>query len=114
MAWLLVGSIPGVLLGSQMSIRIPERSLRFAFAFVLVLSGIKLVGVPHAGVVIVVALAAGAVALSVYAVRQLFIRQVALASDWTTNLESAGLAPRPLDGSPPRVARRDHRRVRGH
>ena len=48
MGWLLVGSIPGVLLGSQMSIRVPERSLRLSFAFVLVLSGIKLLGVPHA------------------------------------------------------------------
>ena len=81
MAWLLVGSIPGVLLGSQMSIKIPERSLRIAFAFVLVLSGIKLVGVPQASVIIVIALAVGAVALAVYALRQLFGRQVAAASD---------------------------------
>ena len=41
--WLLVGSIPGVLIGSHLSIRVPERALRVAFAFVLVLSGIKLV-----------------------------------------------------------------------
>ncbi|MFL5963679.1 MAG: TSUP family transporter [Gaiellaceae bacterium] len=41
MAWLLVGSIPGVLLGSHFSIRVPERALRLGFAFVLVLSGIK-------------------------------------------------------------------------
>jgi uncharacterized membrane protein YqgA involved in biofilm formation len=67
---LLVGSIPGVLLGSQMSIRIPERSLRFAFAFVLVLSGIKLVGVPQASLIIVIALCIGALALTVYVVRQ--------------------------------------------
>ena len=46
MAWLLVGSIPGVLLGSHLSIRVPERAIRTAFAFTLVLSGIKLVGVP--------------------------------------------------------------------
>jgi uncharacterized protein len=77
MAWLLVGSIPGILLGSQMSIRIPERSLRFAFAFVLVLSGIKIVGVPQASLIVVVALAVGAVALAVYSLRQLFARQIA-------------------------------------
>ncbi len=46
MAWLLVGSIPGVLIGSHLSVRVPERSLRIAFGFVLILSGIKLVGVP--------------------------------------------------------------------
>ena len=31
MAWLLVGSIPGVLIGSSLSIKIPERALRVAF-----------------------------------------------------------------------------------
>ena len=44
--WLLVGSIPGVLIGSHLSVRVPERALRIAFAFVLVLSGIKLVEAP--------------------------------------------------------------------
>src|ERR1051325_7106066 len=81
MAWLLVGSIPGILLGSQMSIRVPERSLRFAFAFVLVLSGIKLVGVPQASLIIVVALGAAAVVLAVYVVRQWLTREVAPSSN---------------------------------
>ena len=43
MGWLLVGSIPGVIIGSHLSVRVPERPLRVAFAFVLLLSGIKLV-----------------------------------------------------------------------
>jgi uncharacterized membrane protein YfcA len=73
-AWLLIGSIPGVLLGSQMSIRIEERALRVAFAAILVLSGIKLVGVPQASLIIVIALATGALALAVYAGRRLFGR----------------------------------------
>jgi uncharacterized membrane protein YfcA len=77
MAWLLVGSIPGILLGSQMSMRIPERALRFAFSFVLVLSGIKLVGVPQASLIIVVALCGAAVLLGVYVVRQWLTREVA-------------------------------------
>jgi uncharacterized membrane protein YfcA len=68
-AWLLVGSIPGVLAGSQMSIKIPEWPLRFAFAMVLMLSGIKLVGVPHASVIIVIALGVGAALLIAYGVR---------------------------------------------
>ena len=46
MAWLLVGSIPGVLIGSHLSIRVPERALRIAFGFVLILSGIKIVKMP--------------------------------------------------------------------
>jgi hypothetical protein len=66
MAWLLVGSIPGVLLGSHFSVRVPERALRMGFAFVLVLSGIKLVGVPGASKIIVAGIAIGAVALLVW------------------------------------------------
>jgi uncharacterized protein len=81
MAWLLVGSIPGVLLGSQMSIRIPDRALRIAFSVVLVLSGIKLVGVPQGTLVIVIALSVGALALAVYALLQLFARPPAPAPD---------------------------------
>jgi len=69
MAWLLVGSIPGVLAGSQMSIKIPEWPLRFAFSLVLMLSGIKLVGVPYASVIIVIALGVGAALLIGYGVR---------------------------------------------
>ena len=63
MAWLLVGSIPGVLVGSHLSVRVPERSLRIAFGFVLILSGIKLVGFPAATLIIEIAVALGALAL---------------------------------------------------
>jgi uncharacterized protein len=63
MAWLLVGSIPGVLIGSHLSIRIAERALRSAFAFTLILSGIKLVEVPGATLIIEVGVALGALTL---------------------------------------------------
>jgi uncharacterized membrane protein YfcA len=63
MAWLLVGSIPGVLIGSNLSIRVPERALRMGFAFVLVLSGIKLVKLPAANAIII---AGAVVALIVF------------------------------------------------
>ncbi|MGZ4290096.1 MAG: sulfite exporter TauE/SafE family protein [Gaiellaceae bacterium] len=61
MAWLLVGSIPGVLIGSHLSIRVPERALRMAFAFVLALSGIKLVKLPNADTIIEIGIAVGIV-----------------------------------------------------
>jgi uncharacterized protein len=51
-AWLLIGSIPGVLIGSNLSVKVPERALRVAFAFVLVLSGVKLVEFPAATTII--------------------------------------------------------------
>jgi uncharacterized protein len=81
MGWLLVGSIPGVLIGSHLSVRVPERALRSAFAVVLVLSGIKLVGVPEATKIIVVCLALGAAALLVWGAVQLRGRRLAPAAD---------------------------------
>jgi uncharacterized membrane protein YfcA len=43
--WLALGSIPGILVGSQWTVRLPERGIRGALATVLVLAGIKLSGV---------------------------------------------------------------------
>lgn len=60
MAWLLVGSIPGVFIGSHLSIRVPDRALRVAFSFVLVLSGVKLVELPAATRIIEVGVGIGA------------------------------------------------------
>jgi len=76
MAWLLVGSIPGVLVGSHLSIRIPERALRIAFAFVLVLSGVKLVELPAATTIIEVGAGIGVLALAVYSARELRQRRM--------------------------------------
>jgi uncharacterized membrane protein YfcA len=78
MVWLLVGSVPGVLIGSHLSVRAPERPLRFAFSFVLLLSGLKLVNVPQATYVIAVGLGLGAAVLVGWGVRRLRARRVAL------------------------------------
>ena len=43
LAWLLIGSIPGVLLGSQWTVRVGDRPLRLLLAAVLFASGAKLV-----------------------------------------------------------------------
>jgi len=58
MGWLLTGSIPGILLTSKLTLRIPERGLRLGLASVLMLSGIKLIDFAGADYVI----AAGAAA----------------------------------------------------
>src|SRR5881398_3655690 len=60
-AWLLVGSIPGILLTSHFTLRIPDRALRLGLASVLMLSGIKLIDFPHADW----AIAAGAFAAGI-------------------------------------------------
>ncbi len=66
LSWLLLGSIPGVLIGGRLTLSIPERPLRLLLAGVLGLAGIKLLDVPGAGIIVVVALAAGATALLVW------------------------------------------------
>jgi uncharacterized protein len=48
MAWLLVGSVPGILLASKFTVRIPDDVLRLGLAGVLALSGLKLLEVPEA------------------------------------------------------------------
>ena len=78
MLWLLVGSIPGVLLGSHLSVRVPDRPLRISFGVVLLLSGLKLVDFPHATYVIAVSLSVGAVAVGAWGLRRLQERRTAL------------------------------------
>lgn len=68
--WLLLGSIPGVLLGGRLSLAIPERPLRFVLAGVLGLAGLKLIEVPGTGVALVVILAVGMAVLLIYIGRQ--------------------------------------------
>ena len=72
--WLLLGSIPGVLLGGHLTLHVPERPLRLVLAAVLGLAGLKLVDVPGAGIIVVVGLAAGATALLVWLGRHTWIR----------------------------------------
>ena len=110
-AWLLVGSIPGVLVGSHLSIRVPERALRTAFAFVLALSGIKLVGVPEATTIIEV---------SVGARRDRAGRLVgppaaaAAPGRRRPRIESSGRGPGPVERTRSRPARGDCRCLRDH
>jgi uncharacterized membrane protein YfcA len=74
LGWLLLGSIPGVLIGGRVSFAIPERKLRLLLAAVLALAGIKLLDVPFAGTIVVVVLTAGLVALLVFLGRHSWVR----------------------------------------
>ena len=71
MAWLLTGSIPGVLIGSQVSVSLPDRALRFALAATLGLSGLTLVDAPHSNVIVFVTLAVGGIILILWGLRRL-------------------------------------------
>jgi hypothetical protein len=81
--WLLIGSIPGVLLGSHLSVRVPEVPLRVAFGFVLLLSGMKLVNVPYSSIVIAISFGIGTLVLAVWLFRQIKLRRVAAAANAT-------------------------------
>jgi uncharacterized membrane protein YfcA len=74
-AWLLLGSLPGVLIGSQVSVAVPERALRFALAGALILSGLKLLELPHGNMIITFALGAGFLVLAAWGVRRFFVGQ---------------------------------------
>lgn len=72
--WLLLGSIPGVLLGGHLTLSVPDRPLRVILAGVLGLAGLKLIDVPGAGIAVVVVLGVGATALLVFLGRHSWIR----------------------------------------
>src|SRR6266540_1965880 len=66
MAWLLLGSIPGIWVSSRFTVQLPQDALRLGLAGVLALSGIKLLDVPHSSYVIAVGLGVGLVAFAVW------------------------------------------------
>ena len=47
MAWLLLGSIPGVLFASKLTVKVPEGALRVGLGTVLLASGVRLIEFPH-------------------------------------------------------------------
>jgi len=68
-AWLLTGSIPGVLISSRFTVRVPDVLLRISLGTILVLSGLKLLNVPQAQWILFGGLAALACGLAAYGLR---------------------------------------------
>jgi uncharacterized membrane protein YfcA len=71
--WLLIGSIPGVLLGSQITVKLPDRALRVALALVLALAGVKLLEPPGANAIVITATACAAVVGAVALTRRVLL-----------------------------------------
>jgi len=65
MGSLLIGSVPGVLIGSQLTVALPDRTMRIAFASVLILSGIKLIDPPGSDYAVVAVLLAGMIVIAI-------------------------------------------------
>ena len=68
-AWLLTGSIPGILISSRYSVRLPDVALRLALATVLILSGLKLLNAPASTWILIVGLAGVGLGLGIYGIR---------------------------------------------
>jgi uncharacterized membrane protein YfcA len=64
--WLLIGSVPGVLIGGQFTVKLPDRALRIALAGTLTLAGVKLVDPPGGDAIVLggAIVAAGAALLA--------------------------------------------------
>ena len=67
-AWLLTGSVPGILISSRYTVRLPDVVLRGALGGILVLSGIKLLDVPEANWILGAGLGALALSLTGYTI----------------------------------------------
>jgi uncharacterized membrane protein YfcA len=74
--WLLIGSIPGVLIGGRLTVSLPDKALRIALASTLTLSGIKLIDPPYGDVMVVVGAVAAGVAAVVATARWLVGRRL--------------------------------------
>jgi uncharacterized membrane protein YfcA len=73
-AWLLTGSIPGVLISSHFTVKLPDVILRVALGTILLLSGLKLLDVPQAQWILLGGLIALAVGLAAYGLRAWLLR----------------------------------------
>jgi uncharacterized membrane protein YfcA len=73
-AWLLTGSIPGVLLSSRFTVKLPDLVLRISLGTILVLSGLKLLNVPQAKWILLGGLIALGIGLVAYGVRAWVVR----------------------------------------
>jgi uncharacterized protein len=70
MAWLLLGSVPGIWISSRFTLHLPQDALRLALAGVLALSGIKLLDMPQSSYVIAAGLGLGLAAFAVWLLLQ--------------------------------------------
>jgi uncharacterized membrane protein YfcA len=68
-AWLLVGSVPGILISSRYTVSVPDLTIRGGLAGILIITGLKLLNVPEANWVLGGGLAFLFVVLTIYTVR---------------------------------------------
>ncbi|HEY7421045.1 MAG TPA: sulfite exporter TauE/SafE family protein [Gaiellaceae bacterium] len=74
-AWLLVGSVPGILISSRYTVKVPDMTIRAGLGGILIISGIKLLNVPEANWILGGGLVFLLVVLSIYTVRVMLSEQ---------------------------------------
>jgi uncharacterized protein len=70
-AWLLTGSVPGILISSRYTVKVPDLTIRGGLGGILIISGLKLLNVPYANWVLGGGLATLAIVLAIYTARVL-------------------------------------------
>jgi uncharacterized membrane protein YfcA len=68
-AWLLLGSVPGILISSRYTVKMPDMTIRGGLAGILIISGLKLLNVPEANWILGGGLVLLLVVLTIYTVR---------------------------------------------
>jgi uncharacterized membrane protein YfcA len=74
-AWLLLGSVPGILISSRYTVKVPDMTIRGGLAGILIISGLKLLNVPEANWVLGGGLLFMLVVLTIYTVRVMMSEQ---------------------------------------
>ena len=82
-AWLLLGSVPGILISSRYTVKVPDMTIRGGLGGILIISGLKLLNVPEANWVLGGGLATLLVVLTIYTVRVMMSEQPLIASEPT-------------------------------
>ena len=67
-AWLLLGSVPGILISSRYTVKVPDMTIRGGLAGILIISGIKLLNVPEVNWILGGGLVVLTIALTIYTV----------------------------------------------
>jgi uncharacterized membrane protein YfcA len=65
-AWLLLGSVPGILISSRWTVKVPDLTIRGGLGGILFLSGLKLLNVPAANWVLGIGIGVLIVVLAIY------------------------------------------------
>ena len=68
-AWLLLGSVPGILISSRYTVKVPDMTIRGGLGGILIISGLKLLNVPEANWVLGGGLVLLLIVLTIYTVR---------------------------------------------